>query len=62
MEPEVADKWEQPDPQTYTFHMRPGVKFANLPPVNGRALTSSDLKFSYEYATRSGQVKEQSKG
>jgi peptide/nickel transport system substrate-binding protein len=62
LEPEVADKWELPDPQTYTLHMRPGVNFANLPPVNGRALTASDLKFSYEYATRSGQVKEQSKG
>jgi peptide/nickel transport system substrate-binding protein len=62
LEPEAAEKWEMPDPQTYSFHMRPGVNFANLSPVNGRPLTASDVKFSYEYATRSGQVKEQSKG
>jgi peptide/nickel transport system substrate-binding protein len=62
LQPEIAEKWEMPDSQTYTFHLRPGVKFANLPPVNGRPLTASDVKFSYEYATRSGQVKEQAKG
>jgi len=62
LEPEAASRWESPDPLTYTFHLRPGVKFANLPPVGGRDVTAADVKFSYEYATRSGQVKEQSKG
>ena len=57
VEPDLAEKWESPDAQTYTFHLRQGVKFANLPPVNGRALTSDDIKFSYEYATRTGQLK-----
>jgi peptide/nickel transport system substrate-binding protein len=62
LEPETALTWEQPDPLTYTFHLRPGVKFADLPPVNGRGVSADDVKFSYEYATRSGQVKEQSTG
>lgn len=62
LEAELADRWEIPEPQTYSFHLRPGVSFANLAPVQGRALTSADVKFSYEYATRSGEVKEQSAG
>ena len=53
--PSVAVKWETPDPQTYIFHTRPGLKWANLPPVNGRDLTSADVKWSYEYETRTGQ-------
>ena len=52
---ELAERWEAPDGITYTFHMRPGVRFADLPPVNGRTLTSEDVKFSYEYETRTGQ-------
>jgi len=62
LEPEIAARWEIPDSQTYTFHLRPGVRFANLPPVAGRALTAGDVKFSYEYATRSGQLKQASQG
>jgi len=53
--PRLAATWETPDPQTYTFHLRPGVKFANLAPVNGRALSSSDVKWSFEYWSRTGQ-------
>jgi peptide/nickel transport system substrate-binding protein len=48
LEGELATKWEQPDPQTMTFSLRPGVKFHNKAPVNGRALTSEDVKFSLE--------------
>ncbi len=50
----LAEKWETPDAQTYTFHLRQGVKFANMPPVNGREATSADWKFSLEYASRLG--------
>ena len=53
--PELAQRWESPDGQSYTFHLQPGVKFANLPPVNGRALTSDDVKWTYEYWSRTGQ-------
>ena len=39
---------EQPDPLTYVFKLTPGVKFQNIEPVNGRAITSKDVKFSIE--------------
>ena len=54
IEPRLADKWETPDAQTYTFHLHPGVKFANLPPVNGRAFVSDDVKWTLEYLSRTG--------
>jgi ABC-type transport system substrate-binding protein len=57
LQPGIAQKWESPDGQTFIFHMQPGVKFANLPPVNGRAVTVADLKFSMEYASRTGSLK-----
>ena len=50
----LAERWEAPDAQTYTFHLRSGVRFADLPPVNGRALTATDVQWSYEYAGRNG--------
>ena len=52
--PALAERWEAPDAQTYTFHLRPGAKFANLPPLNGRAVTSADVKWSLEYLSRTG--------
>lgn len=57
LQPGLADRWETPDPQTYIFHLHPGARFADVPPVNGRAVTSADVKFSYEYLSRSGEVK-----
>jgi peptide/nickel transport system substrate-binding protein len=52
--PKLAEKWETPDAQTYTFQLRKGVKFANIAPVNGRDMTSADWKFSLGYAARFG--------
>lgn len=52
--PRLADKWETPDAQTYTFQLHAGVKFANLPPVNGRDCTSADVKWTLEYLSRTG--------
>jgi peptide/nickel transport system substrate-binding protein len=57
IQPSLADKWEIPDPQTYTFHLRPGVKFHDIPPVNGRTFTSADAKWSVEYQARIDQFK-----
>ena len=45
-EPDLAESWEQPDPLTYKFILRKGVKWQNLPPINGRELTSADVKYS----------------
>ena len=44
--PDLATSWESPDANTYVFHLRPGVKFQNLPPVNGRAMTADDIAYS----------------
>jgi len=40
---DLAEKWETPDPSTYIFHLRPGVKFHN-----GKTLTSDDVKYTFE--------------
>jgi peptide/nickel transport system substrate-binding protein len=58
LQPELAESWTvSPDAKTFTFKLRQGVKWQNLPPVNGREFTSADVKFSYEYVTRSGEFK-----
>lgn len=59
LKPRLAQTWEaSPDATAFTFHLRPGVKFVNLPPVNGRDLTSADVKWSYEYYSRTGAIKD----
>ena len=58
LQPSIAEKWEvSPDGRVYTFTVRKGVKFQNLPPVNGREVTAEDLKFSWEYTSRTGEFK-----
>ncbi|MDA0301240.1 MAG: ABC transporter substrate-binding protein [Chloroflexi bacterium] len=39
---------EQPDNTTYIFKIRQGVKFHNVAPVNGRAMTVEDVKESID--------------
>lgn len=56
IQPSLAERWETPDAQTYTFHLRPGVKFANLAPVNGRDLTTADVKWTLEFLSRTGSA------
>jgi len=41
--PDLAASWEIPDPLTYVFHLRRGVKFQD-----GRAFTSADVKFTFD--------------
>ncbi|MBA4181456.1 MAG: hypothetical protein C0506_12770 [Anaerolinea sp.] len=48
MEGDLAAKWEQPDPLTYTFTMKPNVKWHDKAPLNGRAATAADFVKSYE--------------
>ncbi len=40
---DLAETWEMPDPVTYVFHLRPGVKFQD-----GRLLTSADVKYTFD--------------
>ncbi len=48
LECDLCESWEVLDPLTYRFHLRPGVKWHDLPPVNGRELTAEDVVFSYQ--------------
>jgi peptide/nickel transport system substrate-binding protein len=49
LEPELAKSWERsPDGITFTFKMTPGVKWQNVPPMNGRPFVASDVKFAYD--------------
>jgi peptide/nickel transport system substrate-binding protein len=47
---ELAQKWEQPSQTEYVFHLQPGVKWQNKPPVNGRPLVADDIVWSLERA------------
>ena len=45
--PDLAETWEQKDYHVL-FKLRQGVKFHDVAPVNGRELTSEDVKYSIE--------------
>jgi peptide/nickel transport system substrate-binding protein len=42
IEPDLARSWEMPDPLTYIFHLREGVRFHD-----GRPLTARDVVFTF---------------
>lgn len=48
IEPDLAERWEQPNPTTYVFHLRRGVRFHDVAPVSGRELTADDVIFSLQ--------------
>src|SRR4051812_42759712 len=43
LRPALAERWEIPDPKTYIFHLRAGVRFHD-----GRPLTSRDVKWTFD--------------
>jgi len=45
---DLAESVKQIDDLTYEFKIRKGVRFHKVPPVNGRELTSEDVKYSIE--------------
>jgi peptide/nickel transport system substrate-binding protein len=44
---DLAESYQINDPLTYTFKLRPGVKFHDIAPVNGRALDAQDVVYSF---------------
>src|SRR5262245_44476304 len=46
--PDLAESWTQPDDLTYVFRVRPGVRFHNIAPVNGRELVADDIIYSFD--------------
>jgi peptide/nickel transport system substrate-binding protein len=54
--PDLAESWETPDPVTYVFHLRQGVKFHD-----GRSLSSADVKFTFD-SILTGAVKTPKRG
>lgn len=58
LEPELAASWERtPDGLTYTFKIRPGVKWQNVAPLNGRDFVAADAKFAYQRYKTEGVYK-----
>jgi peptide/nickel transport system substrate-binding protein len=45
----LAESWEQTDLTTFVLHMRQGIRFHDIPPVNGRELVADDVVFSFEW-------------
>ena len=46
---DLAERWEVNDAgDKYTFFMNPNARWQNLPPLNGRKITSADVKYGYE--------------
>jgi len=54
---DLAQKFEQPSPTEYVFTLAPNIKFHNVAPVNGRALTAQDVVYSYEKYMAGGAQK-----
>jgi peptide/nickel transport system substrate-binding protein len=54
VKPRLIERWETPDATIFTLHLRQDVHLADAAPVNGRALTSADVKWTLEYLSRTG--------
>lgn len=49
LRPELAESWERsPDGMVYTFKVRPGVKWHNVAPLNGRHFVADDAVRAYK--------------
>lgn len=44
----LAESWDISDPETIIFHLRQGVRWQDLPPVNGREFVADDVVFSFK--------------
>ncbi|MBI4311217.1 MAG: ABC transporter substrate-binding protein [Chloroflexi bacterium] len=48
LECDACESWEHATPTTYVFHLRPAMRWHDVAPVNGRALTAEDVAYSLE--------------
>src|SRR5713226_7467906 len=52
---DLAESWQSSaDHRVWTFKLRQGVKWHNVPPLNGRELTAADVKYCYEAYAKEG--------
>ncbi len=51
---QLAESWDVISGTDWIIHIRKGVLWQNLPPMNGRELTASDVKFSYDRTCGTG--------
>src|SRR5881296_370170 len=52
---DLAESWQaSPDHRTWTFKLRQGVKWQNVPPLNGRELVAADVKYCFEAYAKEG--------
>src|SRR5687767_14304433 len=52
---DLAETWEgSGDFRTWTFKLRQGVKWHNVPPLNGRELVADDIKYCYDAYAKEG--------
>src|SRR5947209_12953660 len=52
---DLAESWQgSPDQRVWTFKLRRGVKWQNVPPLNGRELVAADIKYCFEAYAKEG--------
>src|SRR5207249_4120772 len=52
---DLAESWRgSPDQRVWTFKLRRGVKWQNVPPLNGRELVAADVKYCFEAYAKEG--------
>ena len=55
----LAESWEFTDDSTFVFHLRKGIHWQDIPPVNGREFTADDVAYHFHrlYGLGSGFTK-----
>jgi peptide/nickel transport system substrate-binding protein len=52
---DLAESWQgSADQRVWTFKLRRGVKWQNVPPLKGRELTAADVKYCFEAYAKEG--------
>ena len=52
---DLAESWQaSPDFRVWTFKLRQGVKWHNVPPLNGREFVAADVKYCFEAYAKEG--------